>query len=39
MMVVLKYILEVKGMDNLVEVWFDLEVFFYGGVVFIFYCE
>ena len=33
-MAVLKHILEVKGTDNLAEVWPDLEVFFHGGVAF-----
>lgn len=33
MMAVLKHILEVKGTDNLVEVWPNLEVFFHGGLL------
>ena len=39
MMAVLKHILEVKGTDNLVEVWPNLEVFFHGGVAFTPYRE
>ena len=39
MMAVLKHILEVKGTDNLAEVWPDLEVFFHGGVAFTPYRE
>ena len=34
MLAVLKRILELKGTDNLTEVWPDLEVFFHGGVAF-----
>lgn len=33
MMAVLKHILEVKGTDNLAEVWPDLEVFFMEGLL------
>lgn len=39
MMAVLKHILQVKGTDNLVEVWPNLEVFFHGGVAFTPYRE
>ena len=34
MLALLKRILELKGTDNLTEVWPDLEVFFHGGVAF-----
>jgi len=39
MMAVLKRILEVKGTDNLADVWPNLEVFFHGGVAFTPYRE
>lgn len=39
MMAVLKHILEVKGTDNLAEVWPDLEVFFMEGLLFTPYRE
>ena len=39
MMAVLKHILEVKGTDNLVEVWPNLEVSFMGGLLFTPYRE
>lgn len=39
MLVVIKRVLELKGTDNLSEVWPDLEVFFHGGVAFTPYRE
>ena len=39
MLAVLKRVLELKGTDNLAEVWPNLEVFFHGGVAFTPYRE
>lgn len=39
MLAVLKHIMEVRGTDNLLDVWPNLEVFFHGGVCFTPYRE
>lgn len=39
MLAVVKHIMEIKGTDNLAEVWPNLEVFFHGGVAFAPYRE
>lgn len=39
MLVVVKHVMEIKGTDNLAEIWPNLEVFFHGGVAFTPYRE
>ena len=39
MLAVIKRVMELKGTDNLADVWPNLEVFFHGGVAFTPYCE
>ena len=39
MLAVLKRVMEIKGVDNLAEVWPNLEIFFHGGVAFTPYHE
>ncbi len=39
MLAVIKHMLEIKGTDNLIDIWPNLEVFFHGGVAFTPYRE